>query len=123
MIRAIAWERLEAWVRKENATSPKKQLTRDTQLDDDLDVTGDEAEDFMEHFFEEFSIDFGDYNFDHYFVPEGFSPLETFLLLISKKKRASYDRSPITLGMLHQAALDGRWECARLDSLSSLSQT
>lgn len=122
-MRDITWERLEAWVRKENSTSPKKLITRDTQLYNDLDVDGEEAVDFMEHFFEEFSIDFGDYNFDHYFVPEGFSPLEIFLLLISKKKRASYDRPPITLGMLYQAALDGRWDCARLDSLSSLSQT
>jgi len=122
-MRAIAWERLEAWVRKENSTSPKKLITRDTQLYNDLDVDGEEAVDFMEHFFEEFSIDYGDYNFDHYFVAEGFSPLEIFLLMISKKKRASYDRPPITLGMLYQAALDGRWDCARLDSLSSLSKT
>jgi hypothetical protein len=122
-MQAIAWERLEAWVRQEHGTNPKKPITRDTQLDEDLHVNGDDAVDFMEHFFEEFSIDFGDYNFDHYFVPEGFSPLEIFLLLISKKKRASYDRPPITLGMLYQAALDGRWDCARLDSLSSLSQT
>ena len=122
-MRDITWERLEAWVRKENSTSPKKLITRDTQLYNDLDVDGEEAVDFMEHFFEEFSIDYGDYNFDHYFVAEGFSPLEIFLLLISKKKRASYDRPPITLGMLYQAALDGRWDCARLDSLSSLSQT
>lgn len=122
-MRAIAWERLEAWVRKENSTSPKKLITRDTQLYNDLDVDGEEAVDFMEHFFAEFSIDYGDYNFDHYFVAEGFSPLEIFLLMISKKKRASYDRPPITLGMLQQAALDGRWNCARLDSLSSLAQT
>ncbi|MBP1317658.1 DUF1493 family protein [Herbaspirillum sp. 1130] len=122
-MRAIAWERLEAWVRQEHGTNPKKPITRDTQLDEDLHVNGDDAVDFMEHFFEEFSIDFGDYNFDHYFVPEGFSPLEIFLLLIWKKKRASYDRPPITLGMLYQAALDGRWDCARLDSLSSLSKT
>lgn len=121
-MRDITWKKLEAWVRKENCTSPKKLLTRDTQLNDDLDVTGDDADDFMEHFFEEFSIDYGDYNFDHYFVAEGFSPIEIFLLMISKKKRASYDRPPITLGMLYQAALDGRWDCARLDSLSSLSQ-
>lgn len=121
-MRNVTWERLEAWVRKENGTSPKKLITRDTQLYNDLDVDGDEAEDFMEHFFEEFSIDCGDYNFDHYFVVEGFSPIEIFLLMISKKKRASYDRPPITLGMLYQAALDGRWDCARLDSLSSLSQ-
>lgn len=32
-------------------------------------------------------------------------------------KRASYDSPPITLGMLYQVALDGRWDCARLDAL------
>lgn len=113
----ITWERLEAWVRKENDTSSKKILTRDTRLYEDLHIDGDDAVDFMQHFFDEFSIDYGDYSFDHYFIAEGFSPLELFLLLVSKKKRASYDRPPVTLRMLHQAALDGRWDCARLESL------
>lgn len=116
-MRNITWEELEAWVRKENGTSPKKALTRATELNKDLDVTGDDAVDFMQHFFDAFSIDHGDYSFDRYFVAEGFSPVELILLLVSKKKRASYDRPPVTLGMLHQAALDGRWNCTRLESL------
>ncbi|WP_039789250.1 DUF1493 family protein [Herbaspirillum huttiense] len=116
-MRNITWERFEAWVRKENGTNPKTPLTRDTQLNNDLDVTGDDAVDFMQHFFEEFTVDYGDYSFDRYFVAEGFSPLELLLLLVSKKKRASYDRPPVTLRMLHQAALDGRWNCARLEAL------
>ncbi|QNB09261.1 DUF1493 family protein [Herbaspirillum frisingense] len=45
-------------------TSPKKPVTRDTQLNHDLDVTGDDAADFIRHFLDEFSIDHGEYSFD-----------------------------------------------------------
>lgn len=103
----VIWERLEVWVCKENGMSFKKLIICDMQLYNDLDVDGDEVEDFMEYFFEEFFIDYGDYNFDYYFVVEGFNLIEIFLFMILKKKWVFYDRLFIIFGMFYQVVFDG----------------
>lgn len=115
----LTWEHVEAWIRQKHGTSPRKKLVRTTTLTGDMHLTGDEATDFMEQFFARFSIEYGDYNADRYFLGEGFNLVEVIHMALSKKKRAKYERTPLTLRMLYQAALEGRWNCARLEALGT----
>lgn len=115
----LTWEYVEAWIRQKHGTSPTKALGRATTLTGDMHLTGDEAADFIDRYFAAFSIDPGDYRFDRYFLGEGFNLIEVIHMALSKKKRAKYERTPLTLGMLYQAALDGEWNCARLEALGT----
>lgn len=115
----LTWDSFEAWVRQRHGTSDQMHLVRTTTLTGDMHLTGDEAADFIDRYFAAFSIDPGDYRFDRYFLGEGFNLIEVIHMALSKKKRAKYERTPLTLGMLYQAALDGKWNCARLEALGT----
>lgn len=115
----LTWDTFEAWVRQRHGTSDNMRLARTTTLTGDMHLTGDEAVDFIDRYFAAFSIDPGDYRFDRYFLGEGFNLIEVIHMVLSKKKRAKYERTPLTLGMLYQAALDGKWNCARLEALGT----
>jgi hypothetical protein len=111
------WAEIEAFVRKERGTLARQVITPATRLEDDLDVTGDDADQFMERFFDHFHVDTGDYNFNRYFLTEG-SGLTLLLAIFSKKRREKLERVPLTLGMLANAARLGQWESSRLNDLS-----
>ncbi|WP_252716990.1 DUF1493 family protein [Herbaspirillum sp. B65] len=119
MMNHLTWDSFEAWVRQRHGTSDNMRLARTTTLTGDMLLTGDEAVDFIDRYFAAFSIDPGDYRFDRYFLGEGFNLIEVIHMVLSKKKRAKYERTPLTLGMLYQAALDGKWNCARLEALGT----
>ncbi|MGS1028940.1 DUF1493 family protein [Burkholderia glumae] len=104
----VSWEAIEAFVRAEVGLGPSKPLTRDTRLWEDLGMTGDDANDFMGYFFERFQIDPGDFDFHRYFLMEGEGGLYSlFRRWVLRKPKTR--REPITLGMLHLAALDRKW--------------
>ncbi|WP_253907246.1 DUF1493 family protein [Herbaspirillum rubrisubalbicans] len=119
MMNHLTWDSFEAWVRQRHGTSDNMRLARTTTLTGDMHLTGDEAVDFIDRYFAAFSIAPGDYRFDRYFLGEGFNLIEVIHMVLSKKKRAKYERTPLTLGMLYQAALDGKWNCARLEALGT----
>ncbi|WP_144157634.1 DUF1493 family protein [Paraburkholderia sp. BCC1885] len=110
----VSWEAIEAFVRAEVGLSPSKLLTRDTRLWEDLGQTGDEANDFIERFFERFQIDPGDFDFHRYFLMEGEGGLYSLFQRWVLRKSQTRQREPITLGMLHRAALDGKWGSSAL---------
>ena len=58
----LIWEKLEPFIRKETGIFAKTKLHRQTDLEDDLDITGDEAMDFMDEFFKYFHVDEGDFD-------------------------------------------------------------
>ena len=109
------WQELESFVRTETGISRKAVLTAETRLTDDLDLTGDDAEEFMEKFFIRFRVELGDFQFDRYFVGEGSGLILLLLTLLSRKRREALTRVPLTLGMLLNAAGMGRWESAKLE--------
>jgi hypothetical protein len=108
------WEELELFVRSETEISKHQALTRGLNLEKDLDLTGDDADDFMGKFFEKFRIEHGDFDFDRYFSPEGFNLFVVIGFAFSKKSRRKYDKEPLTLGMLEKAIEAGVWNSGAL---------
>lgn len=113
----FTWNELEGFVRREAGVSAKKILTKGHAIEGDLDITGDDAVEFMERFFDKFPVQVGDSEFNRYFSGEGFSLIEVVRMAFSRKRREKYDKVPLTLGMLYQAILDGEWSNQRLESL------
>jgi hypothetical protein len=108
------WIQLESFVRREIGMRPYWPVHRADRLEQDLDLTGDDASDFMGKFFAHFPVDPGDYAFDRYFRAAGFDPLGRLATLFSRKLRRRYDREPLTVGMLEQAIDLGVWDSRRL---------
>lgn len=114
-MRTDIWNELENFVRKESGVFPSKILRPDTSLEDDLDITGDDSDIFMEKFFSYFQVDVGDFNIDRYFLGEGGGLLEMLISGILKKRAGKLDRIPLTLGMLEKAIDLKVWNTERIE--------
>ena len=107
------WEDLESFVRKDACISPKKAITPDSTIEDDLGQQGDDADEFMQHFFELSGVDRGDYDFHRYFLMEGEGILYHLMMKVLRKPH-SLKREKMTVGMLHSALVNGRWDSEAL---------
>lgn len=85
----------------------KIKLTRDTVLEDDLKITGDDANDFMKSFFNEFDIEIRNFESGTFFGDDGFSLINLSWLFSRKKKRSQ--PTPLTLGHLEKVIELGYW--------------
>ncbi|MFM0069402.1 DUF1493 family protein [Paraburkholderia aspalathi] len=92
------------------ALRPLSRHSPSDSLENDLDLTGDEADDFMGKFFEKFKVEPGDYDFRRYFSEEGFNLFATIAMPFFKKKRKKYDKDPLTVAMLERAINSGVWD-------------
>jgi hypothetical protein len=115
------WTQLESFVRAETGSFSRQVITPSTSLEDDLDLTGDDADDFMAKFFAHFKIDAGDFDSGRYHLGEGSGLVLLFATLLSKKKRDRLKRIPLTMAMLQEAIRIGRWETARVEGVASTS--
>ncbi|KWB88735.1 DUF1493 family protein [Burkholderia ubonensis] len=113
----VSWDEIEAFVRSEVGLRPSKPLAAHTRLWEDLGQTGDEANDFMGHFFERFAVDTGDFDFHRYFLMEGEGVLYLLFQRWVLRKPHDFKRQPITLAMLHRAAVERKWDAERLAEL------
>lgn len=109
------WNEVESFVRTKVGVSRRSTLTPATRLEDDLDLTGDDAAGFMASFFADFGVDAGDFDFNRYFVTEGSGLLLMLFTALSTKRRAGLRRVPLTVGMLVDAAERRRWDCRELE--------
>ncbi|MDR5758530.1 DUF1493 family protein [Caballeronia sp. LZ035] len=109
-----SWENLEAFVRKEACISPEKPITPEMTIALDLGQQGDDADIFMQRFFEAFEIDEGDYDFRRYFLMEGEGVLYHFITRYILRKRHSTTKEPLTVGMLRDAIARGTWDAGSL---------
>jgi hypothetical protein len=109
---------LEAFIRREIGLSPKKPLSSSDTLEDDLGVTGDDADNFMSAFSERFNVEPGDFDFHRYFEMEGISVWPFSILTNWLHRRwgiKKYDRrEPVTVAMLQRAIHLGVWNTERL---------
>jgi hypothetical protein len=109
---------LEAFIRREIGLSPKKPLSSSDTLEDDLGVTGDDADNFMSAFSERFNVEPGDFDFHRYFEMEGISVWPFSFLTNWLHRRwgiKKYDRrEPVTVAMLQRAIHLGVWNTERL---------
>jgi hypothetical protein len=96
-------------------------LLRETTLFGDLGLDGDDAGDFLEKYHDRFHVDLSQFDFQRYFLGEGYAFRELLVLPLVCAIRA-YRRYlapgtpeeneglvPITIQQLVQAASTGRW--------------
>ncbi|KPZ01075.1 DUF1493 family protein [Pseudomonas syringae] len=86
-------------------------LSLATDINRELGIEGDDANELMLEFFERFSINIDKYDPYRYFVPEGY---DFFSFRRSKDRRG---KIPITLGMLYLAAKAKVWNTQELESV------
>ncbi|CAB3797439.1 hypothetical protein LMG28688_04525 [Paraburkholderia caffeinitolerans] len=113
-MKSRSWESLESFVRQEACISSKKSITPVTSVEDDLGQQGDDADLFMQRFFEAFDVDRGDYDFHRYFLMEGEGVLYHLLSKYLMRRNHTLKREPLTVGMLHAALLNGKWDSGAL---------
>jgi len=69
----------------------------------------EDADEFMQRLFEAFDLGSGDYDFHRYFLMEG-EWILYHLMTNLIRKRHTFTRETLTVGVLHRALIDGRWE-------------
>lgn len=92
----------------------RSELTQDTSLYHDLGADGDDGEDIMVSFSDEFKVDMSQFKYDLHFGPEyGFNPLPwLFWRIFTPEKlnaRGNWKMVPITILDLYQAAKTQVW--------------
>jgi len=85
-------------------------LTKETTIENDLRITGDDADEFMIEFFKEFQIDVKDYDFRNHFEVEGFALFNLAKLIGLKTYHSNKETIPITLGHLEKVVKMKKWE-------------
>lgn len=84
----------------------KKEITRETTLEGDLRITGDDSDEFLIAFGKEFNVDVSKFPIGDYFGDEGDPILPAIIrFLFNKKKRQT---KPLTVGQLEKAVIAGR---------------
>lgn len=81
----------------------KLNLTRETQLESDLKITGDDALEFLNEFGRRFNVNVQNIELSEYFAPEGSFSLYR-LIFVGKKT----NRKTFTLGDLERAVIAGK---------------
>jgi hypothetical protein len=87
-----------------------QEITKDTRIEDDLGMTGDDAIEFIVEFGREFNIDVSSFMAADYFGPEG-SPSILFMPIIRTllgKKGEGAHKKTLTVGHLEKAIIAGR---------------
>lgn len=82
------------------------QINANTRLQEDLDVWGDDAAEFLNVYRKKFNVDLTEFKFDEYFRPEGDIVLPTIYRLIQFKKPPTY--KSLTIGDLYDGVKNGK---------------
>lgn len=120
-MRSHTWEDLESFIRKEACISPKKSITQESTIEDDFGQQGDDADEFMQRFFEVFGVDRGDYDFHRYFLMEGEGFLYHLLMKLRGKPH-TFKRETLTAGMLYKAMVESKWNAEALSQSSAMTR-
>lgn len=84
----------------------KKTITRETTIEGDLKITGDDSDEFLIAFGKEFNVDISGFKIGDYFGSEGDPVLRTLnRILIRRKKRS---KKTLTIRHLEKAVLAGK---------------
>lgn len=84
----------------------KHQITRETYLEKDLGISGDDAIEFLLDYGKKFNVNMSGFDFKKYFTPEGDSLLPTIIKTISGKKESKIKE--LTVGDLERGIIAGR---------------
>lgn len=83
-------------------------LIRETTLERDLGMTGDDAIEFILEFSQRFNVDISQFNIRLYFEPEGDSILPNVFRSITGKKKSK--QKELTIGDLEHSVMKGKLE-------------
>lgn len=81
-------------------------FTTDTKLQEDLNIWGEDAVEFIEDFGANFNVDISEFDFRKYFKSERDMILVSIVKLFRKTKSPEF--TPLTLGDLEQAIRNGK---------------
>ncbi|MGN7722964.1 DUF1493 family protein [Chitinophaga sp. 22620] len=102
----ILFNRIKDFVVRQSGIDDKEDISRSTQIEDDLGVTGDDAVDFLLAYSNTFNVDVSHFMAADYFGAERNVFLsEIFKWLTGDRKRR---KKTLTVGHLEKAALIGR---------------
>jgi Protein of unknown function (DUF1493) len=111
---------LVEFIRKKLRYPARLPINPSTNVEDDLGVTGDDSPEFMEAFFNRFSVDPGDFDCDRYFEGEGvFDPFSAIFRFVFRLKSNEQEREQLTVAMLQQAIDLGVWDSQRLREITT----
>ena len=90
---------------------PKRRLSAETSVNDDLGMDGDDGVEFMQAFSVRFGVDLSAFPHDKYFGPEApANPISVVEGIIRRVKTGRWsDLSPLTVGALAEAAENRTW--------------
>ena len=83
-----------------------KAITRETKIEDDLGVTGDDSDEFLIAFGKEFNVDVSKFPIGNYFGDEGDQILPAIIRMFTGKKKRQTKK--LTIGHLEKAVMAGR---------------
>ena len=92
----------------------KKPFTRQTAIEADLGITGDDAVEFLSEFGRRFNVDLSGFKIRQYFLPEGDTILPALIRVFTGKEQDK--KKELTLGDLERAVLAGRLDGETLSS-------
>lgn len=99
------FERLKDFV-SEQAFIDKGDLSRESRIQEDLGITGDDSDEFLLAYGEKFKVDLSEFDIAKYFKPEGDTILPALIRFFTGKKPPEY--LPLTLGDLENGIKRGK---------------
>lgn len=98
----ITFNRLKDFVIKQSAVNDEE-ITRQTKIEEDLGVYGDDASDFIIAFGKEFEVDVSNFMAADYFSPEGDQILLAIIRFFTNKRKEK--KKVLTVGHLEKAIM------------------
>ena len=86
-------------------------ISSQTTINYDIGLDGDDADEFMEAYFDHFMVECGNYDWSRYFGEEGFNPISVLIEILKRKPVPK----PLSFGMLKLAAKMGKWDTEILE--------
>jgi hypothetical protein len=81
-------------------------LTRDLDIENDLNIYGDDAVDFIHSFSMEFDVNISEFEISKYFSGEGDSFVKRILGLFKKEGEDLDSKDSLTIGKLEEAIIE-----------------
>lgn len=81
------WTELVDFIARKTGFSQTACLSQQSTLNRDIGLDGDDADAFMAEYFDYFTIEYGDYDWSHYFGEEGFNPISVLIDIVKKSQR------------------------------------
>jgi len=92
-----------------------EEITKETRIEDDLGVSGDDAVEFIIAFGKKFNVDISNFMIAEYFEPEGDIILPTIIGFFTGRKKQK--KKFLTVGHLENAIIAGRLDESSINKL------